>query len=147
MTEQQTQTHILHPLELDRSYEYEVQRHGDLYVAGARNTEVRLGYIFGSIFLDKVVERESEVWSPCLRNPFRNEKVKRNIRENQFEVYSILAHADFKFFIDKLNDQLKQKYRMFMDNQNLEAFFRQLYEHYEAFRRLKDQELKEGGSQ
>ena len=89
---------LLQLAKLDAQFEYSVEKDGDIYVAGAKNCELFRGMIvFGDLFLDKLGKRDSRMWSPRLTNPFTTETRKKETRQSELCVPTVMvAHSGWK---------------------------------------------------
>lgn len=140
---QQQKLQILHSIDIDRNFEYEVERFGDLYIAGANDVGYGTGCLFGNVFLDKIIKIETEIWVPdrSLCHPFRKRKTYplQRQRENQFTLRNVvLAHPCWsrrvdsrEGFVTEFNNRLRQQQRSEMTYEDINVFFGQLYEHYD----------------
>jgi len=132
-------TELLQPAKLDTQFEYNVEKNGDIYVAGAKNCNLNLGMaVWGDLLLDKLGERDSRIWTPKLTNPFATETRTEETRHSELYVPNIMiAHSAWKRNSDSIDEFIKntergilQKYQSRMSKDDLVQFFEQVHKHY-----------------
>jgi len=133
-------TELLQPAKLDTQFEYQVEKNGDIYVAGAKNCNLSSGMaVWGDLLLDKLGKRDSRVWTPRLTNPFATETRTKETRHSELCVpHIMIAHSVFKRnsknslndFVEKMENGILQKYHARMSKEDLIQFFEQVHQHY-----------------
>jgi len=138
-------TQLLKPAKkLEPQFEYEVQKNGDIYVAGAKYCSLHKGnFILGNLFLDKLDAKNTKVWKPSLINPFVTESRKEPTRNSELYIFGgiIIAHSCWKGkpdysldqFVEDVGNGILQEYNARMDKCDLEQFFEKVHRHYMDF--------------
>jgi len=132
-------TQLLQPAKLDTQFEYQVNKDGDVYVAGAKNCRLSSGMaVRGDLLLDKLGERDTKIWTPRLTNPFATKTEKQETRDSELYVPDMtFAHSvwkgksySFDEFVEGIEEGILQKYQAKMDPNDLREFFEQVHRHY-----------------
>ncbi len=132
---------LLQPRILDSKFEYEVEKDGDIYVAGARKCSLNSGKaIWGDLLLDRLDQKEIKIWTPKIINPFATGTRTKATKTSELYVPNIMiAHSAWKAvnqdfsleeFIKKMNQGILQKYQATMNQYDLIQFFEPLHRHY-----------------
>lgn len=124
---------ILEEVVLKNKFEYKVERHGDVYVAEARNAHFNaLGRITADLYLGRVVDKKPiKIWKPTWRNPFKKVPGEKEIQELELFVERLMIGCpSFGIFVDKLNKKLIYEQGQKISYENAEAFFLRAYEYY-----------------
>jgi len=129
--------------ELETSFEYQVEKDGDIYIAGARDCKFFMGKaIWGNLLLDKLVKKNSRTWSPRLTNPLATETRTEEVRQSGLYIPLIMiAHHEWRGeseyslnkFVESIEEEILQEYgkrRPKISKIDLTQFFEKTHNRY-----------------
>tara|TARA_Y100000310_G_scaffold163491_1_gene163300 strand:+ start:13100 stop:13525 length:426 start_codon:yes stop_codon:yes gene_type:complete len=132
-------TKLLQPIKFDTYFDYQVEKDGDIYVAGTRNCECSGGGgdsipgVWGDLFLDKLGERDSRVWTPRLTNPFATKTRTKKTRQSELYLSYFLIDYSGKTldeFVNNIQKEIVQECKVRMSKDDIAQFFGQVHKRY-----------------
>ena len=130
---------ILKSTGLPASFDYIVERYGNLYFAGASSVVYNcINHIEGQVFLYRNSKLQSRQWKPKITNPFYSEIKENQFFVREFEVKRVDLESfemSFRGFSSNLNMNLREYYDRELRTEDLEALYSKLYEYYKKFSR------------
>jgi len=129
---------LLHPIKFDEKFEYEIQKEGQLYVAGIKKVilcpDAKLQ---GRLYLDELSRETEEKMTfilarPIFPSPDYNPiySVTKEKRRNVIDINPVIIDEELNEFFINIQLGLKNKYKSKMNEEDIDYFFRGIHQHY-----------------